>query len=71
MNLNNILLIIIGVIGLGFSLFILSGLTLALVLHTRIEDPVRLKWLAIGKFLYLPFIFSIAAIGFGIYNWQR
>ena len=70
MNLNNISLIIIGVIGLKFSLFILLDLTLILVLHPGIEDPVRLKWLAIGNFLSLPFIFSIAAIRFGIYNWR-
>ncbi len=71
MNLDNILLIIIGIIGLGFWLFVMSGFTLAIILHPAEKDPVRLKWLAIGKFLYLPLTLSIAAIGFGIYSWHR
>ncbi len=68
MNLNNILLIIIGVIGIGFWLFVMTGFTLMIILHPAATDPERLKWLAIGKFLYLPLMLSIAAIGFGIYN---
>jgi hypothetical protein len=52
-------------------MFIMSGFILAIILHPAEKDPVRLKWLAIGKFLYLPLILSIASIGFGIYNWHR
>jgi hypothetical protein len=69
MNLNNIILIIIGVIGIGFWLFLMSGFTLMIILHPAATDPERLKWLSIGNFLYLPLILSIASIGFGIYNW--
>ena len=69
MNVNNILLIIIGLTGLGFWMFLMSGISLGLIFHPRVEDPVRLKWLRIANFLYLPLVFSIAAIGFGIYNW--
>jgi hypothetical protein len=39
MNLN-ILLIILGVIGLGSSLFIGTSAIFMLVLHSRIDDPV-------------------------------
>jgi hypothetical protein len=70
MNLINILLIVIGIIGIGFWLFVMSGFMLAILLHHSETDPVRLKWLAIGKFMYLPFILSISAIGFSIYNWR-
>ncbi|WP_310484897.1 hypothetical protein [Chamaesiphon sp. VAR_48_metabat_403] len=69
MNLDNILLIIIGVIGIGFWLFLLTGFTFVMTLHPAGTAPERLKWLAIGKFLYLPLMLSIAAIGFGIYSW--
>jgi hypothetical protein len=71
MNLNNILPIIIGVIGLGIWLFFMAAMAFVLILHDRATDPVRLQWLATADFMRIPLIFSIAAIGFGIYNWRR
>ena len=70
MNINNIILITIGVIGIGFSVFLHGCLGLGLFFHPSATDPARLKWLAIGNFAHLPPILSIAAIGFGIYNWR-
>ncbi len=71
MNLNNILLIIIGVIGLGIWILFMAAMTVILIVHSRDTDPVRLQWLATANFMWLQLIFSIAAIGFGIYNWRR
>jgi hypothetical protein len=67
----NILLIILGVIGLGYSLFIGSGVFLMLILHPRINDPVRLEGTTLAHVGSLGFILSIAAIGLGIYNSWR
>jgi hypothetical protein len=71
MNLNNILLIIIGVIGLGIWILFIAAMTVIVIVHGRDTDPVRLQWLAAANFMQLQLIFSIAAIGFGIYNWRR
>jgi hypothetical protein len=68
----NILLIILGIIGLGYSLFIGSGAVLMLILHPRINDPVRLEGMNLAYGGSLAFILSVAAIGFGVYNsWRR
>jgi hypothetical protein len=70
-NLNNILLIIIGVIGLGIWILFIAAMTVIVIVRGRDPDPVRLQWLATANFMWLQLIFSIAAIGFGIYNWRR
>jgi formate-dependent nitrite reductase membrane component NrfD len=70
MNLNNILLIITGVIGLGVWMLFITVMSVIVIVRSH-EDPVRLQWLATANFMWLQLIFSIAAIGFGIYNWRR
>lgn len=71
MNLNNTLLIIIGIIGLGVWMLFITVMSVMVIVHGRDPDPVRLHWLATANFMWLQLIFSIAAIGFGIYNWRR
>jgi hypothetical protein len=67
MNLNkNILLIIIGIIGLGLSLFCGTGLLIITMFPgsrdnlKQIQDMVNIAGLST--------VFSVAMIGFGIYN---
>jgi formate-dependent nitrite reductase membrane component NrfD len=70
MNLNNILLITIGVIGVGtWILFMAVFSVMALIKNDT--DPEKLRWLTSAGFMWIELIFSIAAVGFGIYNWRR
>jgi hypothetical protein len=70
MNLNNALLIILGVIGLGASLPFLSALFWASAIvygfTGKFGNP---KSRMVGYAALLADIFFIAAIGFGIFNW--
>jgi formate-dependent nitrite reductase membrane component NrfD len=70
MNLNNILLIIIGVIGLGIWILFMTVFSVIVIIMSD-KDPEKLRWISAAGFMWIQLIFSIAAIGFGIYNWRR
>jgi hypothetical protein len=70
MNLNNALLIILGIAGLGVSIPFLSALFWASAIvygfTGKFGNP---KSRMVGYATLLADIFFIAAIGFGIFNW--
>jgi formate-dependent nitrite reductase membrane component NrfD len=70
MNLNNILLITIGVIGVGTWILFMTVFSV-MVLIKRDPDPEKMRWLTSAGLMWIELIFSIAAIGFGIYNWRQ
>jgi hypothetical protein len=73
MNLNNIVLIIIGVIALGLSLLCIGGLGFMMffpILFPRTPENLnQIKEMI--NIAGLSGVFSVTAIGFGIYNWHR
>jgi hypothetical protein len=70
MNLNNILLITIGVIGVGTWILFMTVFSVMVIIKSD-TDPEKLRWLATANLMWIQLIFSIAAIGFGVYNWRR
>jgi hypothetical protein len=67
---NNILLIILGVIGLGLSLFCGGGLGVLTMFPGSRENLKQIQEMM--NIVGWSSIFSAAMIGFGIYNnWRR
>ena len=71
MNLNNnIILIIIGIVGLGLSLFCVGGLGVVTILAGSRENLEHIQGMI--NIAGWSAVFSVAMIGFGIYNnWRR
>ena len=67
---NNILLIIIGVIGLGLSLWYMGGLAIMTTLPGSRDNLKQIQEMM--NIAGWSGVFSFAMIGFGIYkNWPR
>jgi hypothetical protein len=69
MNRNNILLITVGVVGFGLSLFLGGSLAVMTMLPGSRENLKQIQEMI--NIAGWSSIFSIATIGFGIYNWHR
>jgi hypothetical protein len=68
-NRNNILLIAIGVVGLGLSLFFIASFAVMTMFPGSRDNLEQIQGMM--NLAGWSSIFSATTIGFGIYNWHR